>query len=72
MNTTSCFNGIKFRLLRKKKFPPFYGGHILLHLATNKRIIRRNVTPLPITESIIKQVEARVRVNLWVGLGDMG
>ena len=33
------------------------GGHILLHLQTNKKVIRRNVTPAPITPAIVRQVE---------------
>ena len=32
------------------------GGHELLHLQTNRVIIRRNVTPIPITPTIIRQV----------------
>eukprot|EP00978_Attheya_sp_CCMP212_P001666 scaffold3444_cov50-Attheya_sp.AAC.2 len=32
------------------------GGHELLHLATNKVVIRRNVTPVPITPGVIKRV----------------
>jgi hypothetical protein len=32
------------------------GGHELLHLATNKIIVWRNITTLPITTNIIKQV----------------
>jgi hypothetical protein len=34
------------------------GGHELLHLPTNKIIIRRNITPLPITREIVDQVSA--------------
>jgi hypothetical protein len=36
--------------------PNQQGGHILLHLPTGRRIIRRKVTPIPITPSIIRQV----------------
>eukprot|EP00978_Attheya_sp_CCMP212_P017186 scaffold45596_cov58-Attheya_sp.AAC.9 len=32
------------------------GGHELLHLATNKVVIRRKITPVPITPAIIKRV----------------
>jgi hypothetical protein len=32
------------------------GGHELLHLATNQVVIRRNVTPIPITPQVIKRV----------------
>lgn len=32
------------------------GGHELLHLSTNLIITRRNITPVPITPSIVKQV----------------
>eukprot|EP00978_Attheya_sp_CCMP212_P012626 scaffold31575_cov60-Attheya_sp.AAC.1 len=32
------------------------GGHELLHLAMNKVVIRRNVTPVPITPGLIKRV----------------
>jgi hypothetical protein len=34
------------------------GGHELLHLQTNKVVKRRNLTKIPITPSIIKQVHA--------------
>jgi hypothetical protein len=34
------------------------GGHILLHLPTNKTIVRRAVTVLPITPHVISQVHA--------------
>jgi hypothetical protein len=34
------------------------GGHELLHLLTNKIIIRRNITPLPITREIVDKVAA--------------
>jgi hypothetical protein len=34
------------------------GGHELLHLQTNKVAKRRNLTKIPITPSIIKQVHA--------------
>ena len=33
------------------------GGHELLHLPTNKIIIRRNITPMPITKAIVNTVE---------------
>jgi hypothetical protein len=33
------------------------GGHDLLHLQTNRMIIRRRITPVPITPVIIKQVD---------------
>ena len=36
--------------------PTQQGGHILLHLQTAKEIVRRNVTPIPITPAIIRQV----------------
>ena len=32
------------------------GGHELLHLPTNSIITRRNITPVPITPAIVKQV----------------
>ena len=34
------------------------GGHELLHLPTNKIIVRRNITPMPITKAIVDTVEA--------------
>jgi cobalamin biosynthesis protein CobT len=34
------------------------GGHELLHLQTNKVVKRRNLTKIPITPSIVKQVHA--------------
>ena len=34
------------------------GGHELLHLQTNKIIVRRNITPMPITQTIIDKVTA--------------
>ena len=34
------------------------GGHELLHLATNKVITRKRVTPVPITPAVIKIVHA--------------
>ena len=34
------------------------GGHELLHLPTNKIIVRRNITTLPITQHVIEQVNA--------------
>ena len=33
------------------------GGHELLHIKTNKIIIRKNITELPITQNIINQIE---------------
>jgi hypothetical protein len=38
--------------------PNQQGGHILLHLPTGRRIIRRNITLIPITPSIIRQVHS--------------
>jgi hypothetical protein len=39
------------------------GGHELLHLPTNKVIKRRNLTKVPITSSIIKQVHALAELD---------
>jgi len=34
------------------------GGHELFHIPTNRIIVRRNVTPIPITPAVLKEVEA--------------
>jgi hypothetical protein len=39
------------------------GGHELLHLQTNKIVKRRNLTKVPITPSIIKQVHALAELD---------
>ena len=39
------------------------GGHTLLHLYTNKVVKRQNLTKIPITPSIIKQVHALVTLD---------
>jgi hypothetical protein len=36
------------------------GGHKLLHLPTNKIVTQRNLTPLPITKSILNYITAIV------------
>jgi hypothetical protein len=39
------------------------GGHELLHLQTNKVVKRRNLTKVPITPSIVKQVHALAELD---------
>jgi hypothetical protein len=39
------------------------GGHILLHLQTNRVVKGRNLTKVPITPSIIKQVHALAELD---------
>jgi Ran GTPase-activating protein (RanGAP) involved in mRNA processing and transport len=39
------------------------GGHELLHLQTNKVVKQRNLTKIPITPSIIKQVHALAELD---------
>jgi hypothetical protein len=39
------------------------GGHELLHLQTNKILKSRNLTKVPITPSIIKQVHALAEMD---------
>jgi len=44
------------------------GGHKLLHLPTNKIITRRDITPLPITKSILDQV-SNIAINEGMPIG---
>ena len=58
MNTTAArtLDGIYLRYTKSHQ-----GGHEILHLPTNKVIVRRNITELPITNEIVEQVNCLAR-----------